>query len=358
MNNRYCVIMCGGVGSRFWPYSRTDLPKQFIDFFGTGRTLLQMSYDRIQGIVPKENILLVTNRRYAKLIHEQLPEISDDQILYEPARRNTAPCIAWATNHIRAINPDASIMVAPSDHLILKEEQFKESIRRGFDFVEHHDALLTLGIKPSRPETGYGYIQVGESVNDEISKVKTFTEKPNLELAKVFIQLGEFFWNSGIFIWSANSIYKALHDYAPEVCGVLDRGEGIYGTPAEMAFINEAFPSCQNISIDFAVMEKAPNVYVECVEFGWSDLGTWGALYDNSLKNSDGNVTQKCKALLFNSTDNIIAMKSDKLVVASGLHDYIVADADDVLLIVPKAEEQKIRLYVNEVKLNYGDEYL
>ena len=358
MNNRYCVIMCGGVGSRFWPYSRTDLHKQFIDFFGTGRTLLQMSYDRIQGIVPKENILLVTNRRYAKLIHEQLPDISDDQILYEPARRNTAPCIAWAAYHINAKNPDAKIMVAPSDHLILKEDEYRRCILRGFDFIENRDVLLTLGIEPNRPETGYGYIQVGDECEGTVKKVKTFTEKPNLELAKVFISTGEFMWNSGMFLWPVKSILAAMRQHASDITDVFETDISAFATDRENEYIESVFPSCPNISIDFAVMEKAPNVYVECVEFGWSDLGTWGALYDNSLKNSEGNVTQKCKALLFNSTDNIIAMKSDKLVVASGLHDYIVADADDVLLIVPKAEEQKIRLYVNEVKLNYGDEYL
>ena len=359
MNNRYCVIMCGGVGSRFWPYSRAERPKQFIDFFGTGRSLLQMSYDRIKGIVPDENILVVTNEVYAPQVMEHLPELKKEQILLEPARRNTAPCIAWAAWHIKAINPQASIMVAPSDHLILKEAEFRSNIISGFDFIEKHDALLTLGIKPNRPETGYGYIQVGnESDTAGISKVKTFTEKPNLELAKVFIATGEFFWNSGMFLWSASSIVNAIRSYAPDIADCFDAIADDFGTPREMESIKNNFESCPNISIDFAVMEKAPNVYVECVEFGWSDLGTWGALYDNSLKNSDGNVTQKCKALLFNSTDNIIAMKSDKLVVASGLHDYIVADADDVLLIVPKAEEQKIRLYVNEVKLNYGDEYL
>lgn len=347
-DNRYCVIMCGGVGSRFWPYSRASYPKQFIDFMGTGRSLLQMSYDRIKDVVNPDNIVVVANEMYADLIRQQLPLLNPKHILLEPARRNTAPCIAWATNHIRAINPDASIMVAPSDHLILKEEQFKESIRRGFDFVEHHDALLTLGIKPSRPETGYGYIQVGESVNDEISKVKTFTEKPNLELAKVFIQLGEFFWNSGIFIWSANSIYKALHDYAPEVCGVLDRGEGIYGTPAEMAFINEAFPSCQNISIDFAVMEKASNVYVECVDFGWSDLGTWGSLLTLTKKDFYGNGCIGNNVKMFESNNCMVHTLQEKTVVIQGLDGYIVAENDDTLLICKLSEEQRIKQFVGE----------
>lgn len=358
MNDRYCVIMCGGVGSRFWPYSRTDLPKQFIDFFGTGRTLLQMSYDRVEGIVPKENILLVTNEKYADLIHEQLPDLTPDQILYEPARRNTAPCIAWAAYHIYAINPNAKIMVAPSDHLILNVEEYRRCILKGFDFIDNRDVLLTLGIQPNRPETGYGYIQIGEDFDGPVKKVKTFTEKPNLELAKVFLSTGEFMWNSGMFLWPVKSIIAALRTYASDITDNFDSGLEVFGTKDENAFVESVFPSCPNISIDFAVMEKASNVYVECVEFGWSDLGTWGALYDNSQKNEDGNVTQKCKALLFNSSGNIIAMKTDKLVVASGLRDYIVADADDVLLIVPKSEEQKIKLYVNEVKLNYGDKYI
>lgn len=358
MDNRFCVIMCGGIGSRFWPYSRASLPKQFIDFFGTGRSLLQMSYDRIKGIIPPENVVVVTNEQYAPLVHKQLPELSASQILLEPARRNTAPCIAWAAYHIRAINPDAAIMVAPSDHLILKNDEFKKSIETGFEFVEKNDALLTLGIKPSRPETGYGYIQIGDKFNDDISQVKTFTEKPNEDLAKVFIETGEFFWNSGIFLWRADSIIKAMQDKAPEVVVVFDRGNEVFGTKSEKDFIEQNFPACPNISIDFAVMEKAPNVYVECVDFGWDDLGTWGALYDNSPKNRDGNVTQNCEVMMFDCHDCIVATNSNKLIVASNLNDYIIADADDVLLIVPKSEEQKIKLYVNEVKATYGDKYL
>lgn len=353
--------MCGGIGSRFWPYSRTNLPKQFIDFFGTGRTLLQLTYDRIVegGIVPKENVVLVTNSQYADKIRQQLPDIQPGQILFEPARRNTAPCIAWAAYHIHALCPEAQIMVAPSDHLILKEEEYRQSILRGFDFIAGRDALLTLGIRPSRPETGYGYIQIGASSLDNIHKVKTFTEKPNLELAKVFLATGEFMWNSGMFIWSAKSILRAIRQCAPDIAEKLDAGAGVFGTDGETAFIQDAFPACPNISIDFAVMEKADNVYVECVDIGWSDLGTWGALYDNSPKNVYGNVTQRCKALLFNSQNNVIAIKdTNKLLVASGLDDYIVADAGDVLLIVPKAEEQKIKLYVNEVKSIYGDDYI
>ncbi|MDE6127520.1 MAG: mannose-1-phosphate guanylyltransferase, partial [Muribaculaceae bacterium] len=341
--HRYCVIMCGGIGSRFWPYSRSSRPKQFIDFLGTGRSLLQMSYDRILDIVPPENVVILTNEQYASLVREQLPDLADDQILLEPARRNTAPCIAWAAYHIAARDPQASIIVAPSDHLITRERLFNESVLAGFEFVEGNDALLTLGIKPTRPETGYGYIQVGQDVSGEIRQVKTFTEKPRLELAQVFLDSGEFYWNSGIFLWKASSIINAMREHAPDIAGIFDRGAGVFGTPGETDFIRENFPGCLSISIDFAVMEKARNVYVECVDFGWSDLGTWSALYDNSPKNREGNVTQNCSVLAYNSTGNIFAVKDDKLVVVDGLKDCIVADAGDVLLICPKSEEQRIK---------------
>ncbi len=357
-SDRFCVIMCGGVGSRFWPYSRASKPKQFIDFLGTGQSLLQLTVERLQGVVPDENIILLTNEQYAGLIKEQLPQISDAQILLEPARRNTAPCNAWAAYHIRALNPNAKIMVAPSDHLILRREEFQKSVIKAFDFIEHNDALLTFGVKPNRPETGYGYIQLGEAIDDDFSRVKTFTEKPNLELAKVFLESGEFYWNSGMFFWTAQSIINAITAVAPEVAACFEGGLDVMGTAEEQAFINTMYPSCPNISIDYAVMEKAPNVCVERVDFGWTDLGTWGSLYDVSPKNRDGNVTQNSKTMLFDSHNNVVAVKGDKLIVASGLNDYIVADADDVLLIVPRADEQKIRNYVNDVKMTFGDKYL
>lgn len=352
--------MCGGIGSRFWPYSRSSRPKQFIDFLGTGRTLLQMSFDRIFPLVPKENVLIVTNEQYAPLVREQLPELAESQILLEPARRNTAPCIAWAAYHIAAIDPEASIIVAPSDHLITRENIFVDSLERGFRFVETHDALLTLGIRPSRPETGYGYIQVGQPVDgvDGICKVKTFTEKPKLELAQVFVESGEFFWNSGIFLWSAKNIIRELGLHAPNVAAAFEKGIDAFGTPAERSFIEQNFPGCLSISIDFAVMEKSQCVYVECVDFGWNDLGTWSALYDNSPKNRDGNVTQNCNVLAYNSSGNIFAVNGEKLIVADGLKNYIVADAGDVLLICPKAEEQRIKQMVNDAHLAFGEKYL
>ena len=356
--HRYCVIMCGGIGSRFWPYSRSSRPKQFIDFLGTGRSLLQMSYDRILPIVSKENVLIVTNEIYAPLVREQLPELSEDQILLEPARRNTAPCIAWAAYHIAAKDPQASIMVAPSDHLITQEALFEKAIIDGFEFVEKNNALLTLGIKPTRPETGYGYIPVGQPVEGGFFKVKTFTEKPKLELAEVFVESGEFFWNSGIFLWKAHNIIEELKQHAPDVADVFESGKGAYGTPAEREFINRAFPGCVGISIDFAVMEKSRNVFVECVSFGWSDLGTWSALYDNSPKNRDSNVTQNCNVLAYNAEGNIFAVNGEKLIVVDGLKDYIVADSGDVLLVCPKGEEQRIKQMVNDVHLAFGEKYL
>ncbi len=356
--HRYCVIMCGGIGSRFWPYSRTDRPKQFIDFFGTGRSLLQMSYDRILSVVPAENIIVVTNTVYAPLVREQLPDIDNSRILLEPARRNTAPCIAWAAHHIAALDPEASMIVTPSDHLITRDKEFETSILKGFEFVESHDALLTLGIRPTRPETGYGYIQIGREIGDGILKVKTFTEKPNRELAEVFLESGEFFWNSGIFLWKASAIKKALAEHAGDIYSIFEQGNGVYGTPAENDFIQANFPGCMGISIDFAVMEKASNVYVECVDFGWNDLGTWSALYDNSPRNRDGNVTQNCRVIAYNSHGNIFAVSGEKLIVAEGLENYIIADAGDVLLICPKSEEQRIKLMVNDAKEKYGDKYL
>lgn len=357
-SHRYCVIMCGGVGSRFWPYSRENCPKQFIDFLGTGRSLLQMSYDRILPIVPKENIVVVTNAKYVDLIKEQLPDIEPHNILLEPARRNTAPCIAWAAYHIHALDPEASMIVTPSDHLITGETVFTDCVVRGFEFVESHDALLTLGIKPTRPETGYGYIQIGREEAEGILKVKTFTEKPDIDLARVFVDSGEFFWNAGIFLWKASTIIEALRKYDSDLTQLFDRGIDTFGTPEEKEFIKANFESCPANSIDYAVMEKADNVYVECVNFAWNDLGAWSALFDNSPKDDQGNVTRNACVISYESTGNIMAVPEGKLVVAHGMKDYIIADTGDVLLICPKSEEQRIKQMVNDVRLAHGDKYL
>jgi mannose-1-phosphate guanylyltransferase len=356
LKNNYCVIMSGGVGSRFWPYSRKNLPKQFLDFFGTGRSLLQQTFERFNKVVPTENILIMTNELYANLVQEQLPQLHPSQILLEPSRRNTAPCIAWASNHIKALNPNANIVVAPSDHLILKEDEFLTAIKNGLEFVGNNDKLLTLGIKPNRPETGYGYIQIADKEADNVYKVKTFTEKPELELAKVFVASGEFYWNSGLFMWNVNSIIKAFETHLPAVAKNLK--SNTYGTPQEMEFINKNFPACTNVSIDFGVMEKADNVYVSLGDFGWSDLGTWGSLYDLSEKDEDGNVTLKCHTKLYNSQDNIIVLPSGKLAVVAGMKGYLIAESDNVLLICPKDEESAIRNYVNDAQVKFGDEFI
>lgn len=354
--------MCGGVGSRFWPHSREERPKQFLDFFGTGRSLLQLTVDRVAGIVPHQNIFLVTNKRYSALIREQIPEIPPQNILEEPARRNTAPCVCWASHHIAAIDPEASIVTLPSDHLVLKEEAFREALRRGFEFVESGDYLLTLGIQPTSPQTGYGYIQQGDKVKtgeyDNFYKVRSFTEKPNREMAELFISTGEFYWNAGMFIWNANSILRAFEKYDPDTAHLFDSAIGLWGTPGEHTFIEKHYPSAPSISIDYAIMEKADNVYVQTVDLGWSDVGSWKALYDASPKDAQGNVTQKTRVITQDCTDNIIAVEGDKIVVLAGLTDYIVADSGNALLICPKDMEQQIRQVVNDVKDRFGEKYI
>lgn len=352
--------MCGGVGTRFWPFSTNNKPKQFLDFFGTGRSLLQMTVDRISPSVSFDNIILVTNKQYAPLIKEQLPEIKESNILLEPARRNTAPCVYWAARHIYAIDPDASIVTLPSDHLVLRENDFRKAIDEGFDFVEKGNRLLTLGIKPTGPNTGYGYIQQGKPQEGfpGIFKVKSFTEKPNIEMARMFLESGEFFWNAGIFLWKASSILEAFDKYAPEIALTLNAPQNVYATTKESEFIEKTFPNCINISIDYAIMEKAADVYVKTVDFGWSDLGTWKALYETSPRNSEGNVTQNCSAFTTDCSGSIFASQGDKIIVAAGLTDYIVADTYKALLIYPINEEQKIRNIVNDIKSRFGDKYL
>ena len=357
MNQNYCVIMAGGVGSRFWPISRTNTPKQFLDFFGTGRSLLQMTYDRFRTVIPPENILIVSNLIYKDTILQQLPEIQENQVLLEPHRRNTAPCIAYAVNRIKALTDTANIVVAPSDHLILKENEFKDILLRGLDFVQNNDSLLTLGIKPSRPETGYGYIQIEEGAGD-FHQVKTFTEKPNLELAKVFLETGEFYWNSGIFLWNLKTILKAFDALLPDIASKFAQGASLFNTDKEQAYINEVYSTCMNISIDYGIMEKAENVHVLCADIGWTDLGTWGSLYEMSDKDENKNVNLKSKTLFYNSKENIVVLPQGKLAVIDGLSGYLVAESDNVLLICKKDEEAKIRQFVNDVVLAFDGEFV
>lgn len=359
MNDNYCVIMSGGIGSRFWPFSREENPKQFLDFFGTGRSLLQMTFDRFSKIISRENIFVVTNEAYLELTKSQLPELPEKQILLEPSRRNTAPCIAYASYHIKACNPNANIVVAPSDHLILKEDVFLQDVQKGLAFVRENNALVTLGINPSRPETGYGYIQSGDTMIGEFTKVKTFTEKPNLELAKLFQSSGEFFWNSGLFLWNVDAILEAFAKLLPDISVRFDLGKELFNTDKEYDFIKENFLYCPNISIDYGIMEKADNVYMLCVDFGWADLGTWGSLYELARKDDKDNaVLNHKKTLLYESEGNIVALDDpDRLVVIQGLKDYIVAESSNVLMICKREEEKRIKQFSADAQLKYGKEF-
>lgn len=355
--NNYCVIMAGGIGSRFWPYSRNHRPKQFLDFFGTGRSLLQMTVDRIRPLVPIENVLIVTNVVYRDLILEQIPDMRAEQILCEPARRNTAPCIAYAVSHIRALTDKANIIVASSDALIVNEAEFQRIAAMGLEFVENNDVLLTLGMKPTRPETGYGYIQF-EPSSDGFRKVKTFTEKPNLELAEVFYKSGEFLWNAGIFLWNLQTIWSCFREFLPDIALPFDEGASKMGTSEEAGFISEMFLSLPSVSIDYGIMEKANNVYVLEADFGWSDLGTWGSLYEHSdSKDDHQNVALHCDADFYDSQNNIVALENGKLAVVQGLDGYIVAESDGVLLICRREDEQHIRQFVSLADERYGGKY-
>ena len=361
-NNNYALIMAGGVGSRFWPVSRTAHPKQFIDFFGVGKTLIQSTYERFLNTCPPENIFIVTNEIYVDLIKAQLPSMLDNQILAEPMMRNTAPCIAYGAMKIAALNPDAVIIVAPSDHTIAQQDAFVAAIEQCLEAAANNDVLVTLGIKPSRPDTGYGYIQyTPESLagDEQIHKVKLFTEKPNRELAQTFIQSGDFLWNAGIFIWSAKAINAAFRKYLPEMYDIFDQGAAAYNTDQEKAFIGGAYQQCTNISIDFAIMEKAENVYVLPADFGWSDLGTWSSIYDMAERDYVGNaVIPAEQVMMFDSSNCMVNVPKDKLVILQGLHDYIVVESNNTLMILPRAEEQSVKQIVADVKSKFGDRFI
>jgi mannose-1-phosphate guanylyltransferase len=360
--NNYCVIMAGGIGARFWPMSRTSRPKQFIDILGTGETLIQRTFKRFARICPKENIYVVTNQIYENQVKHQLPELPANNILLEPAMRNTAPCIAYANYKIKAVNPDANIVVAPSDHLIMDEELFAKNISAALKAAAENNWLITLGIKPTRPDTGYGYIQFDDAVKDEnnhqIKKVKTFTEKPNLELAEKFLASGDFLWNAGIFIWSLKSINQAFEEYLDDIDDLFKEGEGLYNTDEEKPFINRIYASCRKISIDYGIMEKASNVYVLAADFDWSDLGTWGSLYDTRKKDENKNAVVGENVLLYDTAKCIVNVPKDKLVVLQGLDDYIVVEDDNALLICRKEDEQQIRKFVGDIKTKKGEKFI
>ena len=354
MSNVFCVIMAGGIGSRFWPLSRATHPKQFLDILGTGETLLQQTFNRHKKICPQENIFIVTNFNYKNLVCEQLPEIKPEQILLEPARRNTAPCIAYAMFKIQKINPNANIIVAPSDHLVLKGEEYLETIQLALRQTAATDCLVTLGIKPIRPDSGYGYIQFDttyKGIDKRIKKVKTFTEKPDHELALQFLESGEFYWNSGIFIWNVNSILNAFETHLPEVHSLFKEGTENYNTSSEDEFIINIYRVCPNISIDYGIMEKAKNTFVVLSDFGWSDLGTWGSLYTHLKKDKNENAVVGKKVMMYDSKNCIVNMPNNMRVVLQGLNGYIVVESDNFLLVCPRHNEQKIKQFVTDIKI-------
>ncbi|RZK67701.1 MAG: mannose-1-phosphate guanylyltransferase [Pedobacter sp.] len=364
--------MAGGVGSRFWPKSRNHFPKQFIDILGLGKSLLQLTYERFLHICPAEQIIILTNESYANLVAEQLPNILKKNILLEPSRNNTAPCIAYATYKILKANSNANIIVAPSDHLILKEGVFLQKITQALDFAAQQDALLTLGISPTRPDTGYGYIKYGNEQGarnkeqgieikeqvEEIKKVTAFLEKPSLDKAKGYIESGDYVWNAGIFIWSANAIKNAFEKYAPEIATLFEQGNRAYNTPEEADFILANYPNSPNISIDYAILEKADNVYTIPADIGWSDLGTWASLHSVAEKDENNNAISCAHLNIANTQECLIQLPAGKAAVIKGLSNYIVVDDGKVLLIYPKTDEQEIKQVAASMVLNFGQDYL
>jgi mannose-1-phosphate guanylyltransferase len=357
--HHYVAIMAGGIGSRFWPSSRTGYPKQFLDILNTGKSLIRWTYDRYAAFIPAENIFIVTSQEYVTITRKHLPELPEENILAEPSRKNTAPCIAYISFKLLQKDPKASLVVAPSDHMILDNESFRNITLQALDFVSHIKALVTLGIKPTHPNTGYGYIQ-HESMPaaDGIYKVKTFTEKPNLELAKTFISSGDFLWNAGIFVWQVKTLIKAFEQHQAEMFELFDNEKEHFNTKKEKEAINRIYPLCTNVSIDIAIMEKADNVYVIPSSFGWSDLGTWNSAYDNLEKDYLGNAVAGENVIVIDATKCMVSVPNNKLVVLQGIDDVIIVDTPDVLLICKKEKEQSIKEYVAEVKRNKGDKYL
>ena len=349
--------MAGGIGSRFWPMSTQKFPKQFHDILGTGRTMIQQTFDRIKQTVPVENIFVITNTEYAELSHQQLPELPIENIVGEPMMKNTAACNIYMVNKIADLNPDANVIVLPADHLILKENAFLEKVNQAFDFASKNDVLITLGITPTRPDTGYGYIQFSEKQDSDFYKVKTFTEKPNLEIAKSFIETGDFLWNAGIFIWNVKSIQKAFAEYLPEMTQEFVSCE--YNSDREIVCIETIYPKVEKISIDNGILEKAKNVYVIPADLGWSDLGTWTSVYENSEKNEDNNSINSKTVLTYNSKNNVVRIKKGKAAIIDGLEDYIVVDTEKALLICPRDNDQLIKNYVLDLKnFKKGEKYM
>jgi mannose-1-phosphate guanylyltransferase len=357
--HNYVVIMAGGIGSRFWPMSRTSYPKQFLDILNTGKTLIQWTFERFASFIPKENIYVVTSHEYVSIVETQLPDIPVENILGEPSRKNTAPCIAYISFKLLQKDPLASLIVAPADHIILDNTGFHKVCVEALTFVNKHNAFITLGIKPSHPNTGYGYIQYEQhAITDSVYKVKTFTEKPNLELAKTFVSSGDFLWNAGIFVWQVNTIITAFEKYLPEMYEVFAAEKDKFNTPEEEKCLNEIYPLCTNISIDFGIMEKADNVYVIPSAFGWSDLGTWNSAYENLDKDEAGNAIAGDNVISIDATNCMVHAPKDKLLLLQGMDNFIIVDTPDVLMICKKDKEQEIKEYVAEVKRNKGEKFI
>ncbi len=342
-SNYYAILMAGGVGSRFWPVSTTDFPKQFHDMLGSGETLIQKTFSRLSKLIPVENILILTNERYNHIVLEQLPQVKPEQVVLEPAMRNTAPCILYASLKIQKLNPDAVMVVAPSDHWIEDEHAFTQNLQQCFDFCEKENALMTLGIQPTFPNTGFGYIEYDKADSNVVKKVNQFREKPDYETAKHFLEQGNFLWNGGIFIWSVQAITTAFEQFQPAMNSLFLQGQSVYNTSGEASFIQENYPQAENISIDYAILEKASNVYVLPATFDWNDLGTWGSLHEKLDKDDQNNAVVNATVILENASNNIIRAEGKKLVIVDGLDDFIIVDKDDVLLIYPKGKEQDIK---------------
>lgn len=355
--NYYAVLMAGGVGSRFWPISTSSYPKQFHDMLGTGDTLIQKTFKRLNKFVPTENILILTNERYNDLVLEQLPLVKQDQVVLEPAMRNTAPCILYAALKIQKMNENGVMIVAPSDHWIEDEDAFAKDVITCFEKCEKEDVLCTLGIKPSFPNTGFGYIEFEKESTEEVKKVNQFREKPNYETAKEFLAQGNFLWNAGIFMWSIKTIVNAFKNYQPEQYSLFESGMSSYNTSEEKEFIKENYPKAENISIDYAILENSKSIFVLPATFDWNDLGTWGSLYDKLDKDENNNAIVNSKVITADAFGNMIRSPKGKVVVVDGLNDYIIVDKEEVLLIYPKSKEQDIKKVLGEVKDTYGDEY-
>lgn len=358
MNHTYVAIMAGGVGSRFWPASREDTPKQFLDITGTGKSLLRLTFERFLKLTDAERIFVVTNDKYAAQVRQHLPELEDNQILREPSRNNTAPCVAYTAFKLHALDPEANFVIAPSDALIVNETLFTSNLRQALEHTATHNDIVTLGISPDRPHTGYGYIQFEEEGNNGVYPVARFTEKPDLETAQEFLRAGTFLWNAGIFVWRASTILAAYEQHAPEIYAILQQGTSCYNTEREQAFINEYYPQTPKISVDYAIMENADNIHVIPAQFGWSDLGAWGALYQESEKDENGNVVRAPRHLLTDVHNTLVRAPQDKLVIAGGVDDLMIIDEGDVLLVFPLNREQEIKALRGKVGEKFGEVYL